>query len=540
MSDKESNTMKNITTNQTNISLPQEQGSSAPIAVIDIGSTSMRMVISQVDDSGQVQTLESLQQEVTIGRDTFTRGYISRATTEECVFALKSFSRILNEYGITSPSHMRTVATSAVREATNREAFLDRLYIATGISAEPIDVSEVNRFTYLSVLGFMESNSQIAGKNTIILEVGGGSTELLIVKNKRVTSSHSYRLGAFRMREQLEEIGVSDVGLLEAMENQIHRTVEHIRKDITSGTGTILLIMGGDARFAANHLLPGWDRSQIARIPLRSLANFTSRIIKLSVDDIVHRYKITYASAETLGPALLSYVRIAEGMKLRMLYVAPVTMREGIVGELALGRSLTMEFQEQIIHSALELGKKYEFDQSHAQHVASLSRNLFRELAPEHQLSSRYELILVVAAILHEIGLFISNRSHHKHSMYLIQNSELFGLGTHDLFLTALVARYHSHAMPLPSHEGYNMLDRQSRISVAKMAAILRIADALDCSYSQRIQDLEITLKTNRLVIGVKDAVDLSLEKLSLFEKGGLYEQIFGKEIILVPSHTRE
>ncbi len=516
--------------------IDHNQRTNGPIAVIDIGSTSVRMVISQVDESGQVQTLESLQQEITLGRDTFTQGYISRSATEDCVSALKSFSRILNEYGISDPSKIRAVATSAVREATNKDAFLDRIFIATGINAESIDVSEVNRFTYLSVISFLESDPLMMGKDTIVLEVGGGSTELLVIKDKRVISSHSYRLGAFRMREQFGEIGASDVNLLEAMENQIHRSVEHMRQDIRFSSRINLLTMGGDARFAANQLVPDWDRNQVAIISLRSLANFTSRIIKQSVDDLVHRYKMTYASAETLGPALLSYVRIAQGMKLKNIYVVPVTMREGIVGELALGNTLTTEFQEQIIHSALELGKKYEFDPAHAQHVAQLSRTLFQELTSEHQLSTLHELILILAAILHETGLFISNRSHHKHSMYIIRNSELFGLGTHDLLMTALVARYHSHAMPLPIHEGYNTLDRESRISVAKMAAILRVADALDCSYSQRIKDIELTIGRKNLIIHVKDAGDLSLEQLALREKGEMFEQIFGKEVTLVSS----
>lgn len=520
--------------------LSQNFPDNGPIAVIDIGSTSVRMVIAQTDRAGQIQTLESLQQEVTLGRDTFTQGVISKATTEECVSALRSFTRILREYGITDSSRIRSVATSAVREAANREAFLDRLYIATGIIAEPIDVSEVNRFTYLSVLSFLESDPLLSGKNAIILEVGGGSTELLVIRDKRVTSSHSYRLGAFRMREQYGGIGISEGGLLEAMENQIHRTVEHIRQDISPGTRTSLLTMGGDARFAATHLVPEWDRTQVAKIPLRSLANFTARILKLTVDDLVHRYKMTYASAETLGPALLTYVRIAEGMRLRTLYVAPVTMREGVVGELALGNTLTPEFREQIIHSALELGKKYEFDQSHAQHVAKLCKVLFDSLSAEHRLSDRFRQILVIAAILHEIGLFISNRRHHKHSMYLIRNSELFGLGTHDVLLTALVARYHSHAMPLPAHEGYNTLDREDRISVAKMAAILRIADALDCSYAQRVNHIEITINRNDVTIYVKDAVELSLEQLALREKGGMFEHVFGKQVILAASQPED
>jgi exopolyphosphatase/guanosine-5'-triphosphate,3'-diphosphate pyrophosphatase len=165
--------------------------------------------------------------------------------------------------------------------------------------------------------------------------------------------------------------------------------------------------------------------------------------------------------------------------------------------------------------------------------VAELSRKLFRELADEHHLPARYEIVLVIAALLHEIGLFVSNRSYHKHSMYLIRNSELFGLSKTDLLLVALAARYHRRASPLPSHEGYATLDREQRVAVAKLSAILRVAVALDESRSQRITDVRCGDDDGRMVITVPGVEDLSLEQLALNQNVTLFEETYGMPVLL-------
>ena len=171
--------------------------------------------------------------------------------------------------------------------------------------------------------------------------------------------------------------------------------------------------------------------------------------------------------------------------------------------------------------------------EAHALHVAELSKQLFSALRNEHQLEPRYELLLYLAALLHEIGVFVSQRSYHKHTMYLIRHSDLFGLGKRDLLLVSLVGRYHRRRSPQPTHEGYAMLDREQRVAVAKMAAILRVAVALDDSRSQRIQKLHCDRENGRLVISIPNVEDLTLEQLSLRQNGALFEETFGLPVLL-------
>lgn len=503
------------------------------VAVIDIGTTSIRMAIAEINDQGNVRTLEKLSQAVSIGKDTFTRGLISKPTIEECVRVLKSYRQVLDEYQITQPDQIRVVATSAVREATNRLAFLDRIYIATGMQIEPLDEAEVNRMTYLGILPFLQSEATLSAAKAVVVEIGGGSTELLVVRGGNVMYSHTYRLGSLRLRETLQAYQAPAVKLRQMMETQIHKTVEQIREHVSADGPVEMIAMGGDVRFAAAQLLPEWNPNELARLPVKQLADLTNKMLTLSEDRIIQRYHLSIPDAETLGPALLAYVQLAEAFELEYVLLTNTTLRDGLLKEMAVKDAWTEEFGNQIVRSALDLGRKFEFDEAHARHVADLCKVLFQAFKDEHRLDSRYEIILYIAALLHEIGLFVSNRSSHKHSMYLIQNSELFGLSRRDVLLVALVARYHRRALPKPEHEGYASLDRDGRVIVAKLAAILRLAIALDESRSQRIHELQASHENGRVVISTPDVEDLSLEQLALRQNGSLFEETFGMPVML-------
>jgi exopolyphosphatase/guanosine-5'-triphosphate,3'-diphosphate pyrophosphatase len=505
-----------------------------PVAVVDVGATSIRMAIAEIDDLGNVRFLESLSQAVNLGRDTFTKGAIDRATIEECVRVLRSYGRLLKEYQINRPEQVRVVATSAVREASNRLAFVDRVYIATQMQIEPLDEAEVNRITYLGMQPYLKAEPALASASTLIVEVGGGSTELLLVKKGDVIHSHTYRLGSLRLRKQLETFRTPAVKARNIMENQISRFVEQIVESLPPDTQDVEVVaMGGDVRFAAAELLPDWTPQSLAKLDLAKLDRFTDRILDMTDDDIVQKYHLSFPAAETVGSALLGYVKIAKALKLKHILVTNVTLRDGLLREVAGQAALTDEFSAQIVRSALDLGQRFGFDEAHAQHVAQLCRMLFRMLRDEHQLEARYETVLVIAALLHEIGIFVGTRSYHKHSMYLIKNSELFGLSKQDVLLVALVARYHRRASPQPEHEGYDTLAREHRIAVAKMAAILRLAIALDDSRSQRIGELQCEIEENRLVISIPRVDDLSLEQLAIRQNSMLFEEVFGMKVLL-------
>ncbi len=499
-----------------------------PVAVIDIGATSIRMAIAEIDGAGNVHHLENVTQGVTLGKDTFTQRRIRKSSIEDCVRVLKSYRRLLDEYGIHRPDQMRIIATSAVREAMNRLAFLDRVFIATGMQVDPLDEAEVNRITYMGIQPLLQSDPKLASTRSVVVEVGGGSTEVLVVRSGNVLFSHTYRLGSLRLLETLEKFDAPLVKQRAIMENQISRVVAQIREHVPNDAPLEMVAIGGDVRFAAANLIPDWDSKPLASLGVEALNTLTRQVLRMSEDEIVQRFGLSFQDAETVGPALLCYLLLARKFEQTEIAIADTNLRDGLLQDLAIRDIWTADFRSQIIRSAIGLGRRFDFDEKHARQVATLSRKLFSDLQSEHQLEPRMELILYLAALLHEVGLYINVRSNHKHAMYLIRNSELFGLSRKDVLLVALVARYHRRSSPQPTHEGYATLDRSDRVAVSKLAAILRIAIALDDSRSQRINDIQCRQENKRLIIIPAGVEDVSLEQLALRQSGTLFEEVYG------------
>ncbi len=490
------------------------------------------MAIAEVNAAGGVQTLETLSQGVRLGKDAFTRSEITRSTIEDTVRVLRSYRQKLEEYGVTRADQIRVVATSAVREALNRLALLDRIYMGTGLTVEPIEEAEVHRITFRSIQPLLLSEKSLIESQTIICEVGGGNTELLLVDRGNVAYSHSYRLGALRLRQAMETFRAPQDKVQDIMQSEIERALEDVPDLIPPGDRK-LIGLGGDLRIAARQLVPNWDPQTLAAIPVEGLARLTGKVAPMSDDAIVRRYHLPFPDAETLAPALMTYLHLARTLGVSEILVSSANLRDGLLREMAEGWTWTEDFRRQIFRSAIELGRKYNFDEEHGSHVAALSRKLFQALKDEHKLDSRFELVLSLAAMLHEIGRYVSNTSMHKHSMYLITNSDLFGLGSQDMTLVGLVARYHRRATPKSTHLGFNTLDRDRRVAVLKMSAMLRIAIALDASRSQRVHDLQCARNKQRLIITVPDVEDLSVEQLALKQGGGMFEDVFGLKVQL-------
>ena len=212
------------------------------------------------------------------------------------------------------------------------------------------------------------------------------------------------------------------------------------------------------------------------------------------------------------------------------LLVPNVSMRDGLV--LQLVRSIqsgsTVLFPEQTLAAAVSLARKYQADEKHGTHTAALARLIFEATRAQHRMGDRELLLLEVASIVHDIGLFVAARGHHRHAYYLLTHSEIFGLSGPDLEIVANVARYHRRGGPQADHPAYASLPRGDRVTVNRLSGILRVADALDKGHAQRIQSPRITVSGDELRIEVEGIEDLALERLALDQKSALFEEVFG------------
>jgi len=504
----------------------------AMVAAIDIGSNAIRMVVAQVLPDGHVEVLERTQRAVRLGQDTFVSGRISSRGMSAAIAILSDYQRLLQTYPV---GQMRAVATSAVREATNADPFVDRIYTSCGLDVEVIDPSEESRLTVSAVRKALGGAPEIHCDDALIADVGGGSALLTVLHAGDIVASESQRLGSVRLQEVLATAGETPGRAARLIRHQIGGLLGVITGSLHLDKVRAFVAAGGDARFVAHQIGEPTESPELHTVKLKAFDRLVSQCARLSVEQIARRYDLPYPDAETLVPALLVFQGLVHATGAERIVVPETSMRDGLLLDLA--RSVTGQQDEQltgsILQSARVIGEKYHCDTAHAEHVAVLAERLFDAFRAEHGLGSRYRLLLRVAALLHEVGGFVSGRAHHKHSYYLLANAEIFGLRQEELQIVALVARYHRRSVPKVSHIEYMSMPRENRMVVSKLAAFLRVADALERGHAQQVRQFDLDRQGDDLVLSVRGVTDLALERRALAQKADLFEDVFGMKIRL-------
>jgi exopolyphosphatase/guanosine-5'-triphosphate,3'-diphosphate pyrophosphatase len=501
-----------------------------PVAVIDVGASAVRLVVAELVPGRPPAVIEEASRAVSLGRDTFSRGHIAAGTIEAAVRALAGFRHLMDHYGVGA---YRAVATSAVREATNADTFLDRIHVRTGLDVEVIDGAEESRLTYLAVREGLGTHPAFQDGVALVVEVGGGSADITLLEGGQPKSSGVYPLGAIRMRQSLGSWHGSHEQRVRLLTRHVSNIVGDIRDEIPLASATHLIALGADVRFVAAQLADPTSTG-VPEIPRDAFIAFCRKLESQDQETLAERYRLTPVDAETLVPALLVYRTLLAETTAPVVTVPDVSLRVGVFADL--GRpdreSELTDFSNQVLASAAALGEKYRFDADHARQVARLATRLFDALGDEHGLRSRDRLLLEVAALLHDIGNFVSLRAHHKHSQYLLSASQIFGLSADDHTLIANIARYHRRGLPQKSHLPYMALDREERVRVNKMAALLRVANALDAEHLQKVTDLRILRGADAWVLEAEGAGDLTMERLALASRADLFAQVFGHELV--------
>jgi exopolyphosphatase / guanosine-5'-triphosphate,3'-diphosphate pyrophosphatase len=509
---------------------PPPPETQAPVAVVDIGASAIRVVVAEIQPEGPVRILEEASRGVLLGKDTFTDGRLGAAAVEATLKALEGFRRIMDTYGVV---RYRAVATSAVREAANRDSFLDRVRLRTGIDVEMIDGSEENRLTYLAVREALRDHEALRAADALLVEVGGGSADLSFLRNGEPVHSGTYALGSIRMRQSLAAWNASHEQRTRLMRRHIHNVVDDIRREMPLREARHFIALGGDARFAALRILGEASEDGVRTVGKEAFLAVCDEVTADDVGQLVERYRLALAEAETLVPALLAYRELLLETQAETVTVPEATLRAGLLLEMTQGeegRALE-DFRRQVLASAAVLGEKYRYDAPHARNVSHLATRLFDDLRAEHGLSDRHRLLLEVASLLHDIGIHVNLRGHHKHSQYILSVSEIFGLSAEDMAVVANVARYHRRGTPQKSHIPFMALDRETRVDVTKLAAILRAANALDADHLQKVKDVRLVPEAEGWVVEVEGAGDLTMERLAVLSRSEFLSEVFGRRI---------
>ena len=497
------------------------------LTAIHIGASSVSMLIAENQSKGP-KVIDFLEKPAPLASDIFSRGEISHETTEAVVDIIRGYQQAIRELGIDSDNISRAAVTNIVIEANNHERFINRIRVACGLRVSPIDAGEMTRLIYLKTRRRLRDIPAMRGESTLLVHVGPGNTRALLFKKGSISRYTSYRLGTHRTREAVDATNAEGGTLLRVIREHISSHLSQMRYDYSDEKIGALVVIGNELQSIGPALIKSGTSCTMKR-----LSQLTKEAADLSDVGLVKRFQLDYQTAEALLPALEINLAIAETFKLQRLHIPSSEYEQGLLMDLLVSRELTGKLAIEVLRSARILAKRYQSDPSHGNHVRKLSEFFFEQLQDLHNLDQHDLLLLQVSAILHEVGTYVSPKAHHKHSEYLILNSEIFGLDRHDVTLIALIARYHRHSGPSVKHSRYTSLDTESRIRVCKLSAILRVADALERTHVQRVSQIKLNISNGRLHIRLPGLADASVERLAMQSKGDLFEQIFGLAIVI-------
>ncbi len=507
----------------------------APESVIEIGSTGVRLLVAEVTPDRKQNVLDRSDMPLALGKDVFTSGVISQETQNQLITILTRYREQLAGWGINS-FETTCIATSAFRDAKNRDPIMDRILVQTGFRVHIVDGIEENKLMYIAVSEAIKDQPvDFKNENTVILVVGGSSTEIMMMTDGKMAGVHSLRLGTVRIDQQMRNQASSYADIQRYLEESISNTKGSLDSELDLSDVKQFIAVGADVSLAA--LLVGRPISTFLwEISKQNLADFARDIQDYSADECVARFKIPYSEAEALHVSLLIYNLFLNFTKAERIIVPETNIRNGVIfsKNSTQNEELQMEFDMQIIASAKNLLRKYHGDENHAECVRMISAKIYDTLQKEIALGEHAKTLLETAAILHDIGSFIRYDNHNLHSNYIIRNSEIFGLSKNDNKIVSEIAKYHKGSLVPQDDETYQMMPRPDRMTILKLTAILRIADALDRGHIQKFTDFTMQLQQNSLIISAKNNPNTVLERIALSEKAGMFESVFGYKVILL------
>jgi len=516
-----------------------EVAADAPVAAIDIGTNSFHLIVAKPSGNNRFEVLDREKEVVRLGSGSGDMKQLEADAIERGLTTLRGFRRIAESAG----AEIHAVATSAVREATNRREFVDRAREEAGVEVEVITGIEEARLIHLGVLQAVPIFEQAI----VVIDIGGGSTEFVLGRGDQLIDARSLKLGSIRMTERFF-----------AKEPVKRKAVDDARDYIRSFLAPVRLMVKQHGGFEVAVGSSGTilNLAEMARVragdaPARSRSNlsFTAKELAGVVEELVgrptaeERLKVEGLDPKRadiiLGGALV-LEQAFRVLGIKEMVVSDFALREGVLLDVFRRRHATSlgHLRDLRYESVLHLASLTPGEKTHSERVTELAIQLFEGTRERHQLPERYEELLEAAGLLANVGLAISHDRHHLHSYYVIRNTDLLkGFGDHEVELIALIARYHRKSTPKARHAEFARLPAADQQAVRVLAGLLRIAVGLDRSREGTVRGLSVNGGKKKVVIGVDtDGADAELELYSAAARKDLLEEALGLPVELIVS----
>jgi exopolyphosphatase/guanosine-5'-triphosphate,3'-diphosphate pyrophosphatase len=490
-------------------------------AVIDIGSNALRLKIAEARKTSKIKYIESVAYDLSLGRDTFDDGKITFENLEKICAIVKNYMTLAAGYGV---SDIRVVATTAVREATNREYILDQIKIKTGLNVEVIDDAQEKLYIYKLMSSLLADSLK---ESTLLVYIGSGSVGLSYMAQGQVAAAHNIKTGSLRISELFTE--------LQEYSSDFHLVLEEYLNGFTDGLTDIphtikdFVASGQEVALIAN-LCGAADDGLFLHIPKENFIRVYEELKHKSVDNIALDYKLTTEKAEVLLPAMAIFKRLLDLTGADSLLSPAILLSDALLFEMLNPRrfaEINKEFNKYTLLHARGIAARFQVPASHSDAVERYAVKIFDKMKKIHGMAGHEKLLLQTAAILHDIGKFINFKHHYLHACNIVTGLDILGLSNLDREIVACICQYHSARTPTLHDGNYSRLLPAERVLVSKLTAILRAADALDRSGGEKFQDIDVKVE-DELVVAISTAQNIDLDQWVFTQKCALFEEVFG------------
>src|SRR3954467_5469028 len=511
------------------------------IAAIDVGSNSIRLVVAEVLTSGGYRVLDEERENTRLAASLSKTERLDPKAADSTVTVLRNFQSIAAGYGV---NQIRAIGTSALRDAEDGPEFCDRVRKTLKLSIEVISANEEARLAFLSVARAFD----ISGRRVAVADIGGGSTEIVLASSGLVDQVYETNLGAVRVAEECGVTGRSSEKRVAELREFIDRA---LRKEIgkppfvpdmlfgTGGTFTALASMIMARQGLAGQPMWGF---RVTRAQIRHL------VPDLAAMSLERRCKVnglTPQRADIIVAGLAIVERVMRQLRVNVVQVHTRGVRDGLLLSMVGSKQSTVAAPTMPLTSAEdrraaieEFAKNCGVDLPHARQVARIAGSLWQQLAVPLGLMLDDRELIESAALIANVGYLINFDGHHKHSYHLIVNSELPGFERRQLQILANVARYHRGTRPKKRHENFSELSMEDQKRVCELAAILRLALALDRTHQQHVGEVRARVRDDVVRIVVQSQDEANVDLWAAERKVDLFEKVFGRKVSFTARDT--
>ncbi len=500
-------------------------------ASIEVGSYELEMIIFQIASKGSIKEIDRVSHVIELGKDTYNNKKISFELVDEMCKVLYDYGNIMQEYGVKA---YRACAASAVREALNAPSIIDRIKVKTGIDVEVLSNSE-RRFLSFKAFATREKNfDKIINKGTLLIDMGAGSTQVTLFDKGSLITTQNLRLGALRIREMLAKLADSAADYTGILEEYIDNDIDTLKKIFLKERDIENIIAIGEN---VTYVYVPKNEDTLEEFCTSEDFNAAyASIINKNEDRLARELDVSLSKARMIIPNSMLLKRIMDCTGAKRLWTPNIGLCDGLLVEYAENNKLirlTHDFEQDIISAAQVISKRYMCNKLHTASVEKNALKIFDAMKKIHGLSKRERLLLQISALLHDCGKYVSLVYPAEAAYNIITTTEIIGLSHMERIMVANIVKYNTMPYEYGQDEVINGKYGEISIIISKLTAILKLANALDRSHKQKMNDVNVKVNNDYLIITTDTYNDITLEQGLLEPKSALFEEVYGLKPII-------